>query len=167
VRAKVKRLPPAPKSVDAVWEAHDAVALVPKPEESCCARLMDRADVPAQDEAKEWLTFLKGLGLVAEGERGFHRLGEDPDGVDLAIRFREGVYGVIHLLDRLGAEPVDADSAFEAFEDRVPNWERAHEADWRRVWRERVTRMLAWATLLGLAERVEVGYVAAGADTEG
>jgi hypothetical protein len=161
VRAKVKVVPPAPDSVGAVRETWRAVALVPEPEESCCARLMDRADVPAQDEAKEWLTFLRGLGLVSEGERGYHRLREDPGEVDLARRFREGVYGVETLLDHLDADPVDADAAFERFADRVPNWERHHNADWESVWRERVGRLLGWAVLLGLADRVEGGYVRA------
>jgi hypothetical protein len=161
VRAKVKRLPPAPESLDRVREAWGAVAIVPKPEESCCARLMDRASVPAQDEAREWLTFLKGLGLVVENERGFRRVRDaDPETVDLPERFREGVYGVEELLGHLGSEPLSTDAAFDAFEDRIPNWERAHDSDWRTVWRGRVARMLAWAILLGLAERTPEGYVA-------
>ena len=158
---KVKRLPPAPESLATLREAWGAVALVPKPEESCCARLMDRAGVPAQDEAKEWLTFLKGLELVAESERGFRRVRDaDPETVDLPERFREGVYGVEELLGHLGPDPLSVDAAFAAFEDRVPNWERAHESDWRTVWRTRVERLLEWATLFGLAERTAEGYVA-------
>ena len=161
MRATVKVVPPAPDSLETLHETWAAVALVPEPEESCCARLMDRAGVPAQDVAKEWLTFLRGLGLVSEGERGYHRLREqDPAEVDLATRFREGVYGVEELLGYLGADPLDADAAFDRFEDRVPNWERHHEADWRSVWRDRVRRLLDWAVLFGLAERTPEGYVA-------
>ena len=159
--AKVKVVPPAPASLDTLYETWRAVALVPEPEESCCARLVAKAGVPAQDEAKEWLTFQKGLGLVAESQRGFHRLREsDPAEVDLQTRFREGVYGAEELLGHLGTAPLDAEGAFDRFEDRVPNWERHQNADWRTVWRERVERLLDWAVLFGLAERTPDGYVA-------
>ena len=161
MKATVKVVPPAPDSLDVLTEVWRAVALVPEPEESCCARLMDRAGVPAQDEAKEWLTFQRGLGLVREGERGFYRVRDaPPEEVDLQTRFREGVYGVETLLDHLGDRPLDADEAFDRFEARVPNWERHHDTDWRSVWRERVRRLLDWAVLFGLAERTPEGYVA-------
>lgn len=160
--AKVKVVPPAPDSIETLRAAWSAVALVPKSEESCCARLVDRAGVPAQDEAKEWLTFMKGLDLVGEAERGFHRIREDPATVALDERFLRGVYGADALVGLLGeAGPLDVDAAFDRFEDRVPRWERSHDPDWRSVWRTRVARLLDWAVLFGLAERVEGGYVAA------
>jgi hypothetical protein len=152
VRAKVKVVPPVPDSPEAVFSVHEAVPLVPKPEESCCARLVARTEVPAQDEAKEWLTFERGLGLVRETEGGFHRVRTDPGNVDLARAFREGVFGVETLLSEL-EEPLTPDEAFERFEPHVPNWERHHTADWESVWRERVARLLDWTVLLGLAER--------------
>jgi hypothetical protein len=123
---------------------------------------MDRAGVPARDEAKEWLTFMRALGLVVEAERGYRRTREPfvPD--SLAAAFRERTYGVEDLLDLLDPdEPASTDEAFERFADSVPDWERQRHADWRRVWRERVGRLLDWAVLFGFAGRVEGGYVRA------
>lgn len=158
---RVKVVPPAPESLETLETVWRAVPLVPKPEESCCARLIDRTGVPAQDEAKEWLTFTRGLGLVARGESGYRRLRPGPAERDLQTAFREGVYGAADLLAVLEAqspEPTTADEAFERFAERVPTWERSRDPDWRTVWRERVARLLEWAVLFELAERADGGY---------
>lgn len=156
-----KPVPPAPESVEYLREVRDAVSLVPREEESCCLRLMDRAGVPAEDEARTWLTFLQALDLVSETGGKFVRDRDptDPGRDDLAERFREGVYGVRELagiLDREG--PLDADAAFEAFREHVPQWERHHEEDWEATWRERVRRLLEWGTLLGVFGRTDGEY---------
>lgn len=159
---KYKVVPPAPDSLEVLETARRAVPLVPAREDDCCARLMDRVGVPARDEAKEWLTFMRALGLVAEAERGYHRTRQpsDPDG--LAAAFHERVYGVEDLLSALDfEEPVSVDGAFDRFADSVPRWERQRHADPRRVWRERVRRLLGWAVLFGLTERTDDGYVRA------
>jgi hypothetical protein len=155
-----KVVPPAPDSIEALETVRRAVPLVPRSETDCCARVMDRAGVPARDEAKEWLTFMRALGVVAEAERGYHRTRDPVDPDRLAAAFRERVYGVDALLDALDAVgPCSADAAFERFADAVPSWERRRHADPERVWRERVRRLLDWAVLLGLAERGPDGYV--------
>jgi len=155
-----KVVPPAPDTLEALETARRAVPLVPRSETDCCARLMDRAGVPARDEAREWLTFMRALGLVAEAERGYHRTRDPVEPERLAAAFRERIYGAEDLLDALDAEePVPADGAFERFAESVPAWERQRHADWREVWRERVARLLDWAVLFGLAERANGGYV--------
>lgn len=155
-----KVVPPASDSVGTLETARRAVPLVPRSEDDCCARVMDRAGVPARDEAKEWLTFMRALGLVEEAERGYHRTRDPIDPERLAAAFRERVYGAEDLLDVLDAEePVSAGEAFERFVDAVPAWERQRHADWERVWRERVGRLLDWAVLFGLAAREGEGYV--------
>jgi hypothetical protein len=155
-----KVVPPAPDSLEALETARRAVPLVPRSETDCCARVMDRAGVPARDEAKEWLTFMRALGLVAGAERGYHRTREPVERDRLAAAFHERVYGAADLMDALDPEePVTPEEAFERFADSVPNWERRRHADPERVWRERVRRLLDWAVLFGLAGRTERGYV--------
>ncbi|WP_435197033.1 hypothetical protein [Natronomonas sp. EA1] len=156
---KVKVLPPVPDSLSRLEEARKGVPLVPNDEESCCARLMRDADVPAQDTAKEWLTFMRGLGLVAVGDRGYHRTRTDPD---LAEAFLEGVYGADTLLAIVEREgPVSEAAAFESFKQAIPEWEQSRYDDPGAVWSERVTRLLGWAALFGLVEQTDEGYVRA------
>jgi hypothetical protein len=155
-----KVVPPAPGSIDTLDTVRRAVPLVPRSEDDCCARVMDRAGVPARDEAKEWLTFMRALGLVTEAERGYHRTRESADRDRLVRAFRERVYGAAELLSVLDTEQaIPADEAFERFADSVPDWERQRHADWRQVWGERVERILDWAVLFGLAGREGEGYV--------
>ena len=155
-----KVVPPAPDSLADLRTAREAVPLVPRSEADCCARVMDRAGVPARDEAKEWLTFMRALGLVVEAERGYHRTDGSLERNRLAVAFCERVYGAESLIDSLdAATPASADEAFERFADLVPEWERRRHADWREVWHERVARLLDWAVLFGLAGREDGGYV--------
>lgn len=163
---RFKIVPPAPDSLDALAAACEAVPRVPKPEEDCCARVVAAGVTGARDEASEWLTFARALGFVAEGERGYRRVAafdpDDPaDRATLREQFRERVYGVEELLAVLAAAdgPVGAGTAFDRFRDRVPAWERRRHDDAETVWRERVERLLGWAALLGLAERVDGEYV--------
>lgn len=158
---KFKVVPPAPDSLarlEAVWQA---VPVVPDAEESCCARLMQDADVPAQDEAKEWLTFARALDLAEEGPRGYSRVRGEFDPDRLAARFREHVYAADEALAVLADadDPLDADAVFDRLRDRVPTWERQRSTDWAETWTDRVDRILTWAVLFGLADRRGDGYV--------
>lgn len=164
---RFKIVPPVPDSLDALAAVRGAVPRVPRPEEDCCARVVGAGVTGARDEASEWLTFARALGLVAESDRGYRRAAafdpDDPgDRATLRERFRERVYAAEELLSVLAAaeEPVAPDAAFDRLRDRVPAWERRHHGDAEAVWRERVERLLGWATLLGLAARVDGGYVA-------
>lgn len=180
---RVKVVPHAPESLDRLREIHRAIPLVPDDEESCCARLVRDAEVPAQDEAREWLTFCRALGLAArgstarntevslplglaeEGPRGFRRVrgAFDPDA--LAAAFRERVYAAdeaLAVLDEADG-PVPVGAVFDRLRERVPAWERKRSTDWSETWTERIERVLDWAVLFGLAEREGEGYVRAGA----
>jgi hypothetical protein len=159
VRFKV--LPPAPDSLarlEAVWQA---VPVVPDAEESCCVRLVRDADVPAQDEAKEWLTFARALDLAEEGPRGYSRVRGEFDPDTLAERFREHVYAADETLAVLAEAdgPLAPDEVFERLRDHVPTWERQRQADWAETWTQRTDRLLEWAVLFGLADRADDGYV--------
>lgn len=152
-------MPPAPDALDRLWTVRGAVSLTPEPETSCCARLIERADVPAQDDARTWLTFLRGLGLVEETARGYVRTRETPAPAALSERFLSGVYGARELRATLAeAGPLGATAAFERFREHVPEYERRRTTDWEAVWRERVRRLLDWGTLLGAFERTAGGY---------
>ena len=156
---RVKPIPPPPEDLDAVGGAQRAVPLVPGSEADCCTLIADRLDLRSRDVARTWLTFLRGLGLVAETERGFVRTRVDVDRERLASGLVDGVFPARELLDALGPEPIDADEAFAAVEGTIPRWERAKEHDWRGTWRTRVGYLLDWLVLAGLAELGEDGYV--------
>lgn len=76
---RVKPVPAPPSAVDRLLDIRDALPLVPEPEESCCERLVSRANVEDAETARDWLTFLRGLGLAAEGSSGYYRTREESD----------------------------------------------------------------------------------------
>lgn len=155
-----KVLPEAPDSLEFVERAQRAVPLVPGSEADCCARLMDRTGLDARDAAREWLTFLRAVGLVAVGERGFSRTDRDPCRARLAEAFRERIFAVGDVLAALheADQPLDDRAVFARVRDRVPPWERNRHTDWADVWSGRVRRILDWAVLLDLAARANGGY---------
>jgi hypothetical protein len=160
---KFKLLPEPPDSVATVAEIHSAVPLVPDGESSCCARLIARTDLGSRDAAKTWLTFLRALELVEETEGQYRRLPHEVDPARLRRSFRDRVYLVEDVLTVLDAaeDPLGAAAVFERLSAAVPEWERHRHEDAGDVWRDRVRRLLEWATVLGLAERAEDGYVTA------
>lgn len=162
---RFKHVPRAPETVDRVFEARQAVPLVPDTQDDCCTRLMERVGFPERDEAGKWLTFLRALGLVAEHERGYARTREDVDADALATRFLDGVYLAPAVRDAVAsaAEPGSADAVFDAVASEVPQYERnKYPNSWREVWGDTVARELDWLVLLGELEAVEGGrYVVA------
>lgn len=148
------KVAPEPSGMDFLSDAQEALPLVPSSENDCCARLLDRTELTARDDAREWITFLRALGLAEETSSGYRRLRRDPDREELATAFREGVFGVEALLDALDDEPLDEDELFDRFRSHVPNWERYRRPDWENHWRGRVRRLLGWAVVFDLAERV-------------
>ncbi|NHN59786.1 MULTISPECIES: hypothetical protein [Halorussus] len=160
---KFKLVPEPPADLDFVATAQRAVPLVPGSEDDCCARLLDRTDLPSRDAARTWLTFLRALGLAEERTSGFTRTREDPEAPFLREQFREDVFGadaVLAILSEAG-EPLSADEVFERFRDEVPTWEHHKNPNsWAEIWRERVEYLLDWAVLLGLAEEADGTYEA-------
>lgn len=156
---KFKSVPEPPADLETVANAHRAVALVAEPDADCCARVGSRLDV-SREGAREWLAFLRALGLVVETDAGFRRRRRDVDRTELAEMFRERVYGATDVLAILEAaeEPLAPAEVYERFEERIPTWERFRHADPDAVWSERVRRLLEWALLFGLADRTDDGY---------
>lgn len=150
---------PAPREVD-LEDARRAVPLVPEREDDCCVRLAADLGLRSRDEAREWLTFLRALGLVERGPSGFRRVRREADPGALREAFRERVYGAEEALCVLADAdgPLPAGAVFECLREHVPPWERARHTDPERVWRERTERLLEWLARLGLAERADGGY---------
>ena len=160
---RFKHVPPAPPSLDTVTAARRAIPLVPDPEADCCARLLDRLDLPSRDVARTWLTFLRALGLVERTDSGFRRTDADADPERLRSALLDRAFPAAETLAALRAAdgPLAADEVFGRVRERVPRWERhRNPRRWEDVWRERVERLLGWLVLLDLAAREDGGYVA-------
>ena len=158
---RFKLVPEPPADLDFVAEAQRGVPLVPGSEDDCCARLLNRTDLPSRDVARTWLTFLRALGLAEEGPSGFTRTRRDPDPDYLRERFREHVFGVPAVLEILddADRPLSADEVFDEFRAEVPTWEHHKNPNsWETIWRERVGHVLDWCVLLDLTERDDGEY---------
>ena len=138
--------------------AAGTLPLVPGRVEDCCSRVRDGTAGQSRDEARAYLTFMQALGLVAETDRGFHRVRDAPDDEALADAFHERVFGAQEVLVALDSAPATADEVFAEMRDEIPAWERDRHTDWVGEWRERTERLLEWAVELGLAESDDDGY---------
>jgi hypothetical protein len=153
---RFKPVPPAPEAFASVARVQRAVPLVPGTEDDCCARLVDRLDLPDRDAARTWLTFLRALELAEETPSGYRRTDREPTVEGCREAFLDRVFAADAVHATLSAEgALTADAAFEAVRERVPTWERHRDAEWTAAWRERVGRLLDWLVLLDAAERVE------------
>lgn len=141
---RYKVVPPV-RSVAFLRDAAGTLPLVPGSVEDCCSRVRDGTAVTSRDEARAYLTFMQALGLVAEAERGFHRVRSPPDDAALAAAFRERVFGAREVLDAVAEDPRSVDEAFTAISGEIPTWERDRHEDWEAEWRERTERLLGWA----------------------
>jgi hypothetical protein len=154
------KIVPEPVDPDLLEAVRGAVPLVPGSVEDCCTRIRDRTALPSREEAREWLTFCQALGLVAETDRGYYRIRDDPDPATLRERFRESVFGAREIHEALVAagEPLDAAAVFESVRGAVPRWERDRRVDWETEWRDRVRVLLEWGVAFGQVERADGGY---------
>jgi hypothetical protein len=142
---------PAPREVAFLRTAQRAVPLVPDTVEDCCSRIRDETDVTSRDEAREYLTFLEALELVAETPRGYRRQSQSPAEAPLADRFEANVFPVRELLAVVdGTAPVTPATAFEGLREDVPRWERDRHQDWEREWERRTEHLLEWAVTFDL-----------------
>lgn len=148
------KIVPEPRGLDTLSAVHRAVPLVPERVEDCCVQVVDRTDVPARDDAREWITFLQALELAEETPRGFRRVRTDPETAELADAFRRRVYGAEELLTALDETgPVTAGDAFDRLRPSIPEWEWDRHANPESEWRDRTRRLLAWSVEFGLATR--------------
>lgn len=146
---------PEPRPRSFVETARQTLPLVPSSEDDCCGLLVVDTDVDSRDAAREWITFLRALGQVAESDGKYHQR-QDPS-ADLAAAFRERVYAaetVVRVVED-AEQPLTAPDVFERVRAEIPQWERNRRQDWEAVWRERVERLLEWAVTFELIERAD------------
>jgi hypothetical protein len=158
---KFKLVPPAPETLDFVRQAQQAVPLVPGSEDDCCARLMARTGLPARDDARTWLTFLRALELATETDSGFRRLPREPTPDHLRDALTRRVFGAEELLaaGRDAEGPITAAAAFARLRERVPQWEHyKNPTEWEDIWRARTGDLLDWLVLLDVAAETDDGY---------
>jgi hypothetical protein len=161
---RFKWVPEPPNSVAAVAEAQRAIPLVPTSESDSLRRLVDRTDgtgIDDQDDAREWLTFLRALGVVDQTPSGYRRYREDLSERDLPDRLLDTVYGAHELYGALEAaeEPLSVDDLDAKTGVDLPTWERHHHGtDHEQVRRRRLRRLAEWFVLCGVAERTPEGY---------
>ena len=171
-----------PEPVDDLECLRSVAAAVPEEadaEASCCARLVESTDLPDEDEAADWLVFLRALGLAEETDGGRFRRSPGsrhaPSADRLAESFRDRVYLADEVLAALeGADRlVDAGVVLGRIRPHIPPGRRTAgpgsggpdtEADVDAAWREHVGRLLEWAVVLGLATRLDGGYVSTDVD---
>lgn len=149
---RYKVAPPA-QSLDFLRTARNAIPLVPGDEADCCVAIQRATDVPDRDQAREYLTFLQALGLVAESGRGYHRTGDELDRAALATAYRGEVFLVGELVEAVEAGADSAEAAFERVRDEIPRWERERDPEWQSEWRTRVARLLEWGVVFGALVR--------------
>jgi hypothetical protein len=158
---KFKLVPAAPDSLDFVRQAQQAVPLVPGSADDCCARLLRRTGLPARDDARTWLTFLRALELVEETDSGFKRLSQDPTRNHVRDALVRRVFCVDELLATLRAadRPITTAEAFDRLRERVPQWEHyKNPTEWEEIWQARTGDLLDWLVLLDAAEEADEGY---------
>lgn len=157
-----KLVPEPADSLERIAELQSAVPLVPDQEASCCARLVEATTLESEADAREWLTFLRALGLAEETGGNYRRLPRPADPGELGDAFEERVYPAGEVLSILADAdgPLSLEAVLEALEDRSAGVERLRRGDEGPGPREQLRRVLEWSVCLGLARRVEGGYVA-------
>lgn len=152
-----------PATLDAVADAQRAIPLVPAREADCLRRLVDRTDetvIDDREDAREWLTFLRAIGLVERTAGGYRRERIELSVGELVGRLHDGIYGARELYDRLEAadEPLSVDDLAETVD--LPTWERHHHTDPEQVRRQRLGRLAEWFVLCGMTEQTADSYFA-------
>lgn len=153
--------PTASEPIATVEAVRAALPPEPDPDLDCCARVLAETAVESRDAAADWLTFLRALELAEEGPSGFTRTRRDPNPEHLRTAFRDRLYGVDRVLEILAEadEPLSSEAVYDRFKDDVPTYEQYRWSErLEAVWSERLDRLLEWAVLLDLAERVDDGY---------
>lgn len=168
---RFKPVPAPPATIKAVVAAQKAVPLVPTSESDCRRRLVERTDetvIPDRDEAQQWLTFLRALGVVDRTPSGYRRHRNEPTASELVDRLEDGIYGARELYAVLDAAdtPLSVDDLTDQNVVGLPTWERHHHTDHDQVRRERQQRLVDWFVLCGVVERTPNGYLLSNAELE-
>ncbi len=164
--------PPTQKTeatLTAVRAAQRAIPLIPKREAVCLQRLQSRAreaGIENEDDARQWLLFLRSVGLISKTPSGYRRTRSEPDATQLFENLCEQIYGARELQDALQAtdKPLASSAAWNRAAVTMPTWERHHHGSrWEEIHQQRGHRLCEWFVLLGgatqcTADNGEVRY---------
>lgn len=163
------RFKPVPEPPDDLAAVEPILAAVPETAgvvDDCCQHLIEETRLEARDEAETWLPFLRALSLATETSAGYRRTVTEPSSGDALASeerqraFHDRVYGAAAILEALGRadEPQSVTDVTDAVCDDHPAFEREQPSKrLASAGSERVRRLLEWAVLLELAERVDGG----------
>lgn len=157
-----KPVPEPPETLETLASVRAALPADADPAVDCCARVIERTAVDDRDAAANWVTFLRALELAAAEPDGYRRATVEGslDAECLADAFRERVAGVDVALRALDPdEPRSAGTVADLAADATPGPDRSRGGDRRpTVSTDRVERLLEWAALFALVERVDGAY---------
>jgi len=128
---------------------------VPGTVEDCCRRIRDGTDLRAREDAREFLTFCRALGLAGETAAGYFRPCEPPDEAAVAEAFGDRIYAASEIIAALDEPRTGTDLHAEVVRPLVSRWERDRDPDWEETWCERTDRVLGWGVELGPIDRTE------------
>lgn len=149
---------PEPTELSTVEAIQRAVPLVPGSTADCCARIIDRTQVPSRDDARRWLTFLTALTLTEETTDGYVRTDRDPADPMVAHAFLENVYAAEEVCDVVATDgPVSAASVTDRV-DAMPRWEHDRSPTPDRDWQTHIEALLEWAVTFEVLERTGDDY---------
>jgi hypothetical protein len=140
------KVAPPPRSISDLQQIRRAIPLVPDDELDCCLSIQRTADIGDREQARQYLTFLRALALVATDTRGYYRTQDEFDIKRINTAYRNNVFLVAELCSVASSDP---DEAFEAVRNKIPQWERERQYDWETTWRERVQNLLKWGQTFG------------------
>ena len=168
MRLKPTRLPPAPKSIDAVLVVRKLVPLVPATDAVCQSRLQRRGPAQTAEQARDWLALLRSLSVIRSSDSGIARTREPVTPETIADRFPSAVLGVETVCGALEREgPLTAAELCKPIVELAPEWERRRSPTWRKTWRAGCDRLLAWLVLVGHVDQTEDRYALADPDQVG
>ncbi|MFB6253504.1 MAG: hypothetical protein ABEI06_02725 [Halobacteriaceae archaeon] len=154
---KFKPIPQPPDQISTLKEAQQSIPMVPSTETNCCSRLVSVLNLSEKDVARTWLTFLRALKLVQKSNTGYTRTTHSPLSDSTRWAFITRVIGVQKMLAILWRvqDPVREEQLFSEWVDIVPEWERQKSAHWQQTWRQRLRRIVRWATLFDLIDNIQ------------
>jgi hypothetical protein len=138
---------------------YEAVPADPTETDDCCARIREATDLPDRESAREWLVFVRALGLAGRDNRGFYRLEWPDDRQVLGEAFENGVLGARELVSAIAESgPVTREQLVDilAADDTFPDNRR--EAGSGLGLETRVDRLLEWSVLFELGTETDGRY---------
>jgi len=140
-------------------DVYEAVPADPAATDDCCARIREATALPDRESAREWLLFLRALGLAGRTDRGFYRLEWTEHRQALGQAFEDGVLGARELLGAIAESgPVTREQLVEdlATDDAFsPGRQGAGSGPDLET---RVDRLLAWSVLFELVTETDGRY---------